>query len=376
MRHDLEHATTVTGIGGDTSRAVDALVSRIEEVEVEAGIAAASAAMLQGAFHASAVGLVIVDQRGAVVASNPSADRVLEGGPDNAVVRGRLRDLMARVARSGEAEDLEFDLYTPERRVVGLSGFPLATEGDDPRGAMAYIEDHTERRRVDAMRRDFVTNAGHELRTPLGALMVLAETLADEEDPDVRKRLTVRLREEARRMASVVEDILALAAAESTETPHVPVHIDAVLAEAGQATEVLASETGVELQFIATPADLVVAGDHDQLVSAMANLLDNAVKYTVVGGRSSPVTYGAHASGDRVVIEVGDRGIGIEEGQVDRIFERFYRVDRGRSRESGGTGLGLSIVRNVVVAHGGDVTVRSELGVGSTFTVELPRLAA
>lgn len=345
--------------------AAERLRERVDQAESEARF-------LRAAFAASTFGILIADDEGRVLTSNPVADHVLAGGADDAPLRSRLRALIVRVNRTGRAEEVELDLYTPSRRVVGLRAFRFAPDDGGTGGCVVYIEDRTEKSRFDATRRDFVANAAHELRTPLGALTVLAETLATTDDAEARARLTSRLSDEARRMAMVVDDIVDLAAVESVEAPHVPVSVREIIEGAIASASTMAEEGGIDLVVEGDLGAVHVLGDRDQLVSAVANLLSNAVKYTAAGGSTAPVRLETSASDGQVLIAVIDRGVGIDERHLDRIFERFYRVDRSRGRGSGGTGLGLSIVRNVVHAHGGEVQVESTYGRGSRFTIALP----
>lgn len=344
---------------------------KIETLEQRREKAEARSSALTAALEGTHLGIIVADGAGTVRFANPAAEQILAGRLGDAVVRGRVMQLVDRVTQSGQVEQLEFDLYTPVRRVLRLRAIPFA---DESRGAIVYIRDLTDQHLVDAMRHDFVTNAGHELKTPLGALSVLAEAIGETDDPDVRRRLVDRITSEATRMASVVDDILQLAAAESLEEPHEAVVVADVLREAADTERVSAAEAGIALVGKVPGSDVLVSGSFEQLASAVGNLLDNAIKYTAVARDAGTVWYRGWAEGDRVFVEVEDQGIGIGEAHRTRVFERFYRVDRARSRASGGTGLGLSIVRNVVRTHGGTVSVRSELGAGSTFTIELPAL--
>ncbi len=228
----------------------------------------------------------------------------------------------------------------------------------------------SERRRLEAVRRDFVANISHELKTPVGALSLLAETLLGEDDADVVGRLAERILAEALRVGRTIDDLLELSRIEIDETfEHEVVHVDDVVAEAVQRIRPGAEQHGISLAAPDVDRDITVIGDRRQLVSALFNLLDNAVKYSEPG---SPVEVNVATVDGWVEIAVRDHGIGIPSRDIDRIFERFYRVDRARSRETGGTGLGLAIVRHVAVNHDGDVRVESRQGEGSTFTLTLP----
>src|SRR5205085_3179217 len=263
------------------------------------------------------------------------------------------------------------DLFGPPRRTLVVT----ATALDDERrtvGALAIIDDVSERRRLEAVRRDFVANISHELKTPIGALGLLAETLLAEDDPDVSRRLAERMLTEAFRVGRTIDDLLALSRIEAEEAPTrepVPVHL--VVAEAVERMRPAAEQQGIDVHVAEARRNITMLGDRRQLVSAIYNLLDNAVKYSE-SGSTVDVRVSVSADGTRVAIDVEDHGIGIPTRDHERIFERFYRVDRGRSRDTGGTGLGLAIVRHVARAHGGEVSVHSREGEGSTFTLYMP----
>lgn len=226
------------------------------------------------------------------------------------------------------------------------------------------------------IRRDFVANVSHELKTPATSLKLLAESLEEtiDEDPIQARLFAGQLKRETERLARLITDLLDLAHLEVEVRPEYPDLVDvrgvlmSVLAHMRRA----ARRENITLQWkrFGRAADYTVRGDETQLASMFTNLIDNAVKYTPPGGRVE-VTGGSR--GDHVMIAIADTGIGIPEASLGRIFERFYRVDKARSKETGGTGLGLSIVKHVAENHGGRVEVESELGAGSTFTVYLPR---
>jgi two-component system sensor histidine kinase SenX3 len=235
---------------------------------------------------------------------------------------------------------------------------------------LVVVEDTSERRRLENVRRDFVANISHELKTPVGALALLAETLLDEDEPDVVKRLAERLANEAFRVGNTIDDLLELSRLEvATGLANDKVPVAHFVGDAADRVRPAAEQRGISIEVGGMPARLTVVGDRRQLVSAVTNLLDNAVKYSEPG---SSVDVAARTDGAWVDVTVGDRGIGIPRRDLERIFERFYRVDRARSRETGGTGLGLAIVRHVASNHRGEVRVESREGVGSTFTLRLP----
>jgi two-component system sensor histidine kinase SenX3 len=254
-----------------------------------------------------------------------------------------------------------------------ISAMPL-DDGPRPVGALAVIDDVSERRRLEAVRRDFVANISHELKTPVGALGLLAETIVAEDDASVTRRLAERMTSEAIRVGRIIDDLLALSRIEVEEHPlRELVSVPALVEEA-----VERSRNAAEAHDIVIDTDQVgrrhtVRGDRRQLVSAVSNLIDNACKYS---DRGSTVRVASLSGESWVEIAVCDEGIGIPASDLERVFERFYRVDRARSRDTGGTGLGLSIIRHVAQVHGGEVTVKSREGEGSTFTLYLPSAAA
>ncbi len=306
------------------------------------------------------VGVVLVDSAGQVLARNNL--RVVTGHAlvllDEALQQHLVRAL------AGDESSSQVELFGPPRRVIHVRATPLP-EG----GALAIVEDISERVRLDEIRTDFVANISHELRTPVGALAVLAEALVDQDDPQVIHRLAGRMVDEAHRAGSVIEDLLELSRIElGGIVGRERVDVAQVLREAVARSAGAAEHRGVMLRLF-EPVGVEVEGDRRQLVSAVANLVDNAVKYSEAAGE---VTVSARLDNARAMIEVVDTGIGIPAKDIDRIFERFYRVDRARTRASGGTGLGLAIVRHVVTNHAGEVGVVSTEGVGSTFTLWVP----
>ena len=232
----------------------------------------------------------------------------------------------------------------------------------------------SEARRIENMRRDFVANVSHELKTPIGALGLLAETMAGEEDAEMLRRLAGRVLHESERLERTVEDLLDLSILEAQESPERElIAVDMLMADAAERMASTAEAAGIPIEMTEPSGDILVACDRRQVTSALFNLLDNAVKYSEEGGK---VDFTAQVEGFTVAISVRDHGIGIPTRDLERIFEHFYRVDRTRSRATGGTGLGLAIVRHVAQAHQGEVSVESEEGNGSTFTLKLPLAAA
>ena len=233
------------------------------------------------------------------------------------------------------------------------------------------IEDISERARLDAVRTDFVANISHELKTPIGAIKLLAEAVSEaRDDPEAVVRFSARMQTESERLTRLVQQIIDLSRLQhdvaSEDATHVKV--DELVAEACEHSATEAERKKIAIAR-ATEPELVVVGDRSQLHAAVSNLVENAVTYSPEGAK---VAVSAVLDGDDVRISVADNGIGIPGQDLDRIFERFYRVDPARARSTGGTGLGLSIVKHVAASNGGSVDVWSEPGAGSTFTLVLP----
>lgn len=336
---------------------------------VETGLSDLGQRWLRAALDAHGDAVLVVDAAGDVVLCNEAGRRYERGRYSDALVEDILREVVAS-ALAGDSADREVALFGPPERVLVVHGEPVRDAQGGVAGAVAIVRDVTEARRVDRIRRDFVAAVSHELKTPIGALSLLAETMQEAEEPDVVLQLAVRIGEEAQRLSRIVDDLLDLSIVESQERPRrepTPVHL--LVEEAHDLVRAAAAAAGVPIQIAVPLPEVAVPCDRRQVVSAVRNLLENAVKYSEPG---APVEVEACRDGETVVITVRDHGIGIPRRDLERIFERFYRVDRARSRSTGGTGLGLSIVRHVAAAHGGDVRVESVEGEGSTFELRLP----
>lgn len=293
---------------------------------------------------------------------------------DGYVAPAAIRDLIARVRRDGVIRDEELEV---PRGPVGPGTLlvQVRVAQVSSRHLVVLAEDQTQARRLEAIRRDFVVNVSHELKTPVGALTLLAETVGDAaDDPEAVRRFAARMQAEAGRLSALVQEIIELSRLQVAGAlgPLVMVDLDAVIEEAVDRARTTAAAKHIRLEVGGT-AGVQVFGNHDLLVTAVRNLVDNAVAYS---GEATRVGVGVRVHEDLVEIAVVDEGIGIAAEEQDRVFERFYRVDPARSRDTGGTGLGLSIVKHVAADHGGDVTVWSQPGRGSTFTLRLPHLPA
>jgi two-component system sensor histidine kinase SenX3 len=427
-------------------------------------------------------GVVLCDENGTVIYRNGRANALMVSRHGDALAAQAVTEVLEDAWHEGSAERT-LDLYGPPRRTLQVRARQI-DDGRRPLGVIALIEDISERRRLEEIRRDFVANVSHELKTPMGALGLLAETLVSEPDPQVAQRLAGRIHNEAFRVSRIIDDLLDLSRIESEEAPpREPVLVNLVMADAIERVRATADQRGIEIVLHEPSPPVAVMGDRRQLVSAMHALLENAITYSydnskvVVTGtiqRSNPnlehpsvrheddgPEYGGAGEGagpddteptgqtpavkdaaeedgpiepvftpeileayspgevagvaspatgstlstatppveaeksdaagtgqlettsagspnwrieerDSVRLSVQDHGVGIPARDLDRIFERFYRVDHGRSRDTGGTGLGLSIVRHVANNHQGWVDVESREGEGSTFTLVLP----
>jgi two-component system sensor histidine kinase SenX3 len=353
---------------GGLDDALDRLERAVREATATRQHVARAENRLSWALGAIGHGVVIFDDRGEVMYRNDPAASFLAARHSDALVEEAITAL-ADDALRGRVATRELELFGPPRRMLNVRAVPLEDPAR-PSGALVVVEDTSERRRLENVRRDFVANISHELKTPVGALALLAETMLDEDDPEVTRRLAARLASEAFRVGRTIDDLLELSRLEvASGLSNERVEVSPFLAEAVDRVRPAAEQRSIEIELDEVPGRLCVVGERRQLVSAVTNLVDNAVKYSETG---SPVEVRARTDGTWVDVIVRDHGIGIPSRDLERIFERFYRVDRARSRETGGTGLGLAIVRHVASNHRGEVRVESREGTGSTFTLRLP----
>jgi len=357
VSHAGEHVALDEAIA-DSTRESNERVARAEAVQH----------WLLAALDEATDAIVVVDRIGREIVRNAPARR-FGGARHGEVLAQDAVDELLRAALDGVTSQRELQLYGPPSQVLQLRSFPLRRDGEVV-GAVAFTRDVSEARRVESVRRDFVANVSHELKTPIGALGLLAETMAATDDPSLVQQLADRVVREADRLSRIVDDLLDLSTIEAQESPsRAPIPVRLLVSETIDLVQAAADLADVPIRVSPEPPDIEIACDRRQMRSALMNLLDNAIKYS---GPRQPVEVGAHLVGDRIALVVRDHGIGIPTRDLERIFERFYRVDRARSRETGGTGLGLAIVRHVAQAHGGDVTVDSREGEGSTFTIQVP----
>jgi len=326
-------------------------------------------------------GLLVVNRDMRVIASNPAAHRLFN--PSVAALKSqRLTELTRNPAiysafldglKGIERSGVKVETHGPERQIFDLRVIPIGTvNGNGAEGALGVFFDITRTERLEHVRQEFLSNVSHELRTPLTSILAFVETLENGaiEDPESSQRFLSIIRKNASRMQGLIDDILELTAIEGGNVTlrAAPVELHDVVQDVCDSLNAKAAAQGVVLENKVDP-EVMVYADARRLEQMLTNLIDNAIKFS----REHGSVVISHEPGERDRILVRDNGDGIPAQHLERLFERFYRVDRARSREMGGTGLGLAIVKHLALLHGGEVTVSSELGKGSTFTIHLPR---
>lgn len=293
---------------------------------------------------------------------------------DGSIARPELAAMVENVRRTGLTERTQMELPRSPHADDSSIFLDIRVAALHAGRVLIVADDLSQERRLDAMRRDFTANVSHELKTPIGAIQLLSETIAANADnAETVRMFAPRLHSESQRLGALVQDIIDLSRLQEPDAlvNAQLVSVDEVVNDAVDYQRNVAEAADIEL-VVNAPAEVTVWGSHDLLVTAIRNLIDNAIRYSDPGSR---VTVETTIEGQLVSIAVVDTGIGLSHEDQQRIFERFYRVDPGRSRNTGGTGLGLSIVKHVAADHGGTVTVRSRRGQGSTFTLVIPQAA-
>lgn len=370
QRVDLSAALVIAGFVGAVAGAAITYVWRfserqnemegVQEPQIPAGADAVLSVLSSSA--------VLLDSSDTVLKASAPAHAIglIQG---DRLVPDDLMTLVRQVRRDGQVREREITMSTRRSAMpvhVYARVAPLSS-----RLIVVLVDDRTRERRVEAIRRDFVANVSHELKTPIGAIKLLAEAVQEaRDDPDAVDRFAGRMQLESDRLTRLVQQIIDLSRLQGDALTDEPaaIKVGDLLHAACDNARTEAEKKGIELAEGAEP-DLFILGEPDQLHSAVSNLVENAVTYSPDGSRIA-VTASRH--GDEVHLTVTDHGIGIDTSELDRIFERFYRVDPARHRSTGGTGLGLSIVKHVAASHGGRVKVWSEPGEGSSFTLILP----
>jgi len=348
-------------------RGIGALRRSTEEMRRELRSLGESRRTMELVLSSMEEGVVLVDSGGRVSLTNAAAERHLGSRPSSlsGVLPLALQEAVRMTAAGRTAVSVEVETGAPSRWLRG-SAIPVGDDGS----VLLVVRDVTDAKRLDAVRRDFVTNASHELKTPAASIQAAAETIrtAANDDLTVVPRFAVQLEREALRLTRIVSDLLDLSRLETGSALDEVVALDVLASDEAERSEHASTEAGVSLSTRVERASRVRGSARD-LSLLVRNLVDNAIRYTKPGGRVD-VTVASEVG--VLVLTVADTGIGIPSRDLPRIFERFYRVDRARSRETGGTGLGLSIVKHVAENHGGTVSVTSELGRGTSFVVRLP----
>lgn len=357
------------------------LAQRLEQLQANRRERDENAELMETVLGSMIEGVVVIDARQRILYANAAAGPLLD--LPTAQAAGRSLFEAARHPRVQKVVEAVLSGSTPDRveyevprtnAIVALLASPLP--GDPPPGAVLVLHDVTELRRLENLRREFVSNVSHELKTPLTTIQAYTETLLDGaiNDPDNNRKFLERIDEQAERLHRLILDLLSLARIESAEEAYelVPVAIASTVKTCFDEHLPVAQAKSIALAAEPPTEEIVAWADDEGLLTVLNNLVDNAIKYTPAGGR---VTVRWRVEGRRAVIEVQDTGIGISKPHQARVFERFYRVDKARSRELGGTGLGLSIVKHWAQVFGGSVEVASELGRGSTFSIRLPAVS-
>jgi len=341
----------------------------------------APSALFEATMSGMREGLLVVNKDMRVVASNPAAHKLFSSSLKK-IDSQRLTELTRNPAiysafldglKGNEVSDVKVEIHSPERQVFDLRVMPIGNvNGHGAEGALGVFFDITRTERLELVRQEFLSNVSHELRTPLTSIMAFVETLESgaKEDPESCQRFLSIIRKNASRMHTLIDDILELTAIEggNIQLRAEPVDLHALVGEVYASLTNQAQARNIALQNNVAPG-VVVHADSRRLEQMLTNLVDNGIKFSREHGTVSI----SHETGERDRILVKDEGDGIPAQHLERLFERFYRADRARSRELGGTGLGLAIVKHLALLHGGEVTVESELGKGSTFTLHLPK---
>jgi len=353
-----------------------------EQIRLQVEEAAAERGKLEAVLNNISAGVMVTDSESRILLLNPAAEEILAVEQEKAAGRRTIEifsskdmDVIVMRAAAGESVDEEIELIYPQRMSLHLKADPVLGAEGNVIATVSAIEDITALKRLNQVRQDFVANISHELRTPVAVIRALTDSLLDGavEDSERARRFLKDLDIETMRLSQLIEDLLALSRLEAKDAALQieEFNLGELIHECLESKGKLAEEYGIQLAVGPGGEEMTMKGERRLLRTALNNLIDNAIKYNHHEGR---VTVGYMEKDDVVAIEVTDTGTGIPREELPRIFERFFRVDKARSRETGGTGLGLSIVKHIAELHGGGVSVDSVEGEGSTFTVVIPIL--
>jgi len=353
-----------------------------EQIRLQVEEAAAERGKLEAVLNNISAGVMVTDSESRILLLNPAAEEILAVEQEKAAGRRTIEifsskdmDVIVMRAAAGESVDEEIELIYPQRMSLHLKADPVLGAEGNVIATVSAIEDITALKRLNQVRQDFVANISHELRTPVAVIRALTDSLLDGavEDSERARRFLKDLDIETMRLSQLIEDLLALSRLEAKDAALQieEFNLGELIHECLESKGKLAEEYGIQLAVGPGGEEMTMKGERRLLRTALNNLIDNAIKYNHHEGR---VTVGFMEKDDVVAIEVTDTGTGIPREELPRIFERFFRVDKARSRETGGTGLGLSIVKHIAELHGGGVSVDSVEGEGSTFTVVIPIL--
>ncbi|MCA9117733.1 MAG: PAS domain-containing protein, partial [Planctomycetaceae bacterium] len=377
-RSTVERNDELGVLSSEFNRMMTTLADQLDQEQEHSRKLRAGSDRLTTVLGAMIEGVIAVDEQQKILFANRAARRLLDLADEDCegrliwatiritAVHNAIRDVFA-----GEPHrQLEFELT---RKKATVSMLASRLPGNPCPGLVLVLHDITDLRRLENMRREFVSNVSHELKTPLTSIRAFTETLLEGavDDPDHNRRFLQRIEGQSERLSLLIQDLLNLARIESGRESFdvVPLRVADSVRNCIDARQPVAAGKGVELKVGSSPQDAFVSADSDGLRTILDNLISNAINYTPSGGR---VEVRWLVEGDRVLLQVQDTGVGIPPEHHGRIFERFYRVDKARSREVGGTGLGLSIVKHLVAVFNGTIQLQSTPGSGSTFTVSLP----
>ena len=370
-------------IGEEGDREALALDELFQQIEQNIAHDRRRAEALSTVIHRAQSGILSVDADMSVIIATSRAKKLLGivGSPEGLHIDEVLRDVhLEPLLRSAMGQE---GVYTNEiatrtaggraKRPLRLYITPVRHSDGETLGAVAFVEDITELRRLEEVRTDFVANVSHELKTPLTSIKGFVETLQEGalSQPELAQKFLRIISMEAERLSRLINDILSISKLESGEddVPMTRIHLDRLVADVVDMLRLNASEKQIEIYLTGSSAPAVIWGNEDRVDQMLINLIDNAVKYTLEGGSVTVSVFGAR---DQVSLLVADTGIGIAQEHMPRLFERFYRVDKSRSRSMGGTGLGLAIVKHIVHSMNGTIEVHSNLGKGTEFLIQLP----